>query len=142
MPVARFHDGKPDCRNGADEACLLGQIKCGPYCINPPDSLSCLLHPYCDSTNRAPQFCSRSSWSFSQFISKIDHLEEKLCAEPLSFPCKGYGECVMWNWLLDGKKDCIDESDEGKSIFITLIPFAVFILHFWQGTRHGTLQYF
>ncbi|RCN53775.1 hypothetical protein ANCCAN_00269 [Ancylostoma caninum] len=41
--------------------------------------------------------------------------EEKLCGDPSSFPCKGYGECVLWQWLLDGKKHCIDGSDEDQN---------------------------
>ena len=43
--------------------------------------------------------------------------EEKLCREPQSFPCRGYGECVLWKDLLNGQNDCIDNSDEGMQPF-------------------------
>lgn len=40
--------------------------------------------------------------------------EEKICREELSLPCKGYGECVLWSWARDEKRDCLDGSDLGE----------------------------
>ncbi|KAK6765628.1 hypothetical protein RB195_025505 [Necator americanus] len=106
VPVKVFHDGKPDCYDGSDEWCFFGHIKCGAYCVDMSHALSCLFSSKCDDSSRQPQWCSLS--------------KEKLCGDPSSFPCKGYGECVLWEWLLDGKKDCIDGSDEDQSYVRTL----------------------
>lgn len=37
-----------------------------------------------------------------------------MCDQPNVVPCKGYKQCIPNEWLTDGKKDCLDESDEGN----------------------------
>ncbi|KJH41252.1 putative tymovirus 45/protein [Dictyocaulus viviparus] len=106
IPINLFHDGKPDCYDGSDEWCFFGQIKCGAYCVDMSNAFGCLFSSKCDESNRQPTWCS---------VSK-----EKICGEPIAFPCKGYGECVLWPWLLDGKKHCIDGSDEDQFYVKTL----------------------
>uniref|UniRef100_A0A0M3JXN0 Peptidase S1 domain-containing protein n=1 Tax=Anisakis simplex TaxID=6269 RepID=A0A0M3JXN0_ANISI len=41
-----------------------------------------------------------------------------LCSVRDTVPCKGYGECVLVKWLMDGKNDCLDGSDEDKDYVI------------------------
>ncbi|CAI5454257.1 unnamed protein product [Caenorhabditis angaria] len=107
VPIQQFRDGKPDCMDGSDEWCFIGQVSCGAvYCADYKDMLPCLVNPKCDGSSKQLPWCS---------ISK-----EKLCADKTSFPCKGYGECVLWEWLLDGKKDCIDGSDEDENYVLPL----------------------
>ncbi|KAF1747676.1 hypothetical protein GCK72_024142 [Caenorhabditis remanei] len=107
VPISQFRDGKPDCMDGSDEWCFIGQVSCGPvYCADYKDALSCIVYPKCDGSSKQLPWCSAS--------------KEKLCADKTSFPCKGYGECVLWEWLLDGKKDCIDGSDEDENYVMPL----------------------
>ncbi|CAB3399285.1 unnamed protein product [Caenorhabditis bovis] len=107
VSIEQFRDGKPDCLDGSDEWCFIGQVSCGPvYCADYKDALPCVVYPKCDGTSKELPWCS---------VSK-----EKLCADKQSFPCKGYGECVLWEWLLDGKNDCIDGSDEDENYVMPL----------------------
>ncbi|CAO4385124.1 unnamed protein product [Caenorhabditis nigoni] len=107
VPISQFRDGKPDCMDGSDEWCFIGQVSCGPvYCADYKDALPCIVYPKCDGSTKQLPWCSAS--------------KEKLCADKTSFPCKGYGECVLWEWLLDGKKDCIDGSDEDENYVMPL----------------------
>lgn len=109
VPITSFHDGKPDCYDGSDEWCFFGQIKCGAYCVDMSQALGCLFTTRCDDSNRQPPWCS---------VSK-----EKLCGDPSAFPCRGYGECVLWPWLLDGKRHCIDGSDEDQ-LYVRALEFS------------------
>uniref|UniRef100_A0A914WHY5 EGF-like domain-containing protein n=1 Tax=Plectus sambesii TaxID=2011161 RepID=A0A914WHY5_9BILA len=84
IPLVQFHDGNPDCPDGSDEYCFKGYVKCGPYCVLETDVKDYCTHP----------------------------TQEKLCPRSDSIPCKGYGECVLIKWLLNGEKDCLDGSDE------------------------------
>eukprot|EP00081_Caenorhabditis_elegans_P025462 NP_508629.2 Uncharacterized protein CELE_R11G1.1 [Caenorhabditis elegans] len=107
VPISQFRDGKPDCMDGSDEWCFIGQVSCGPvYCADYKDALPCIVYPKCDGSSKQLPWCSTS--------------KEKLCADETSFPCKGYGECVLWEWLLDGKKDCNDGSDEDENYVMPL----------------------
>ncbi|CAD6190625.1 unnamed protein product [Caenorhabditis auriculariae] len=106
VPMGRFHDGKIDCYDGSDEWCFFGQISCGAYCADIQHTLPCVLYPKCDGTSKQLPWCNLS--------------KEKLCSGKKSFPCKGYGECVLWDWLLDGKKDCMDGSDEDPNYVLPL----------------------
>ncbi|EGT30520.1 hypothetical protein CAEBREN_11762 [Caenorhabditis brenneri] len=107
VPISQFRDGKPDCMDGSDEWCFIGQVSCGPvYCADYKDALSCIVYPKCDGSTKQLPWCAAS--------------KEKLCSDKTSFPCKGYGECVLWEWLLDGKKDCIDGSDEDENYVMPL----------------------
>ncbi|VDL74124.1 unnamed protein product [Nippostrongylus brasiliensis] len=56
-----------------------------------------------------------------------------MCSDPSAFPCRGYGECVLWQWLLDGKKHCIDGSDEDP-LYIRSLEFS--FRCYYNRTRH------
>uniref|UniRef100_A0A8R1DH02 Uncharacterized protein n=1 Tax=Caenorhabditis japonica TaxID=281687 RepID=A0A8R1DH02_CAEJA len=107
VPISQFRDGKPDCLDGSDEWCFIGQVSCGPvYCADYKDALPCIVYPKCDGSSKQLPWCTAS--------------KENVCKDKTSFPCKGYGECVLWDWLLDGKKDCIDGSDEDEDYVMPL----------------------
>lgn len=45
--------------------------------------------------------------------------------DPQAFACRGYGECVLWQSLLDGQPDCIDGSDEGARMLCIALFVSV-----------------
>uniref|UniRef100_A0AC34R7B6 EGF-like domain-containing protein n=1 Tax=Panagrolaimus sp. JU765 TaxID=591449 RepID=A0AC34R7B6_9BILA len=98
ISLVKFRDGVVDCLDGSDEFCYPGQFKCGSICVELQFLGECLANPTCNNSLILPSYC--------------DLIKPKLCRFDDAVPCKGYGECVLRKWLMDGNKDCFDGSDE------------------------------
>nr|CAD2198217.1 unnamed protein product [Meloidogyne enterolobii] len=98
--------------DGSDEFCLPGQIECGgQFCAEPIHLGDCLLlgsNSNCTSKNKMEGIGSIPS--FCEFLNASTR--RRLCHLHNSIACRGYGQCILTRWLMDGKKDCLDSSDE------------------------------
>uniref|UniRef100_A0AC35GU36 Uncharacterized protein n=1 Tax=Panagrolaimus sp. PS1159 TaxID=55785 RepID=A0AC35GU36_9BILA len=111
IPLSKFRDGQIDCLDGSDEFCYPGQIKCGSYCVELIHLGECLANPRCENITLLPSYCKL--------------LKTKLCHFEDAVSCKGYGECVLRKWLMDGKRDCFDGSDEDKE-YVRLLTSCLY----------------
>ncbi|KAL7079987.1 hypothetical protein ACQ4LE_000227 [Meloidogyne hapla] len=113
IPVSRFHDGQNDCIDGSDEFCLPGQIECGgQFCADPIHLGDCLLlisNSSCSTKNNL-EGVALPVPSFCEFLNASTR--RHLCHLHNTLACRGYGQCIFKKWLMDGKKDCLDGSDE------------------------------
>nr|CAD2204984.1 unnamed protein product [Meloidogyne enterolobii] len=98
--------------DGSDEFCLPGQIECGSqFCADSIHLVDCLLlssNSNCTSKNKMEGVGSIPS--FCEFLNASTR--RRLCHLHNSIACRGYGQCILTRWLMDGKKDCLDGSDE------------------------------
>uniref|UniRef100_A0A914WMZ8 Regulatory protein zeste n=1 Tax=Plectus sambesii TaxID=2011161 RepID=A0A914WMZ8_9BILA len=94
IPINRFHDCVNDCADGLDEECWPGMIKCdGCRCVDPQDAdVLCL---------------DRQGSMISKFCNTRPETK---------FECNN-GVCVLLKWILDGRNDCGDWSDENPCNF-------------------------
>ncbi|CAP35517.1 Protein CBG17987 [Caenorhabditis briggsae] len=92
IPLAAVRDCTPDCPNMSDEWCGqgtilcdagVGQHRCGK-CVRPQDMVN---------------LCLDRKW-------------QHLCAYQGTYKCAKTMNCVFAKWLMDGKDDCGDSSDE------------------------------
>nr|CAD2129233.1 unnamed protein product [Meloidogyne enterolobii] len=104
--------GQKDCMDGSDEFCLPGQIECGSqFCADPIHLVDCLIlgsNSSCTLKNKMEGVGSIPS--FCEFLNAPTR--RRLCHLHNSIACRGYGQCILTRWLMDGKKDCLDGSDE------------------------------
>ncbi|CAI2347390.1 unnamed protein product [Caenorhabditis sp. 36 PRJEB53466] len=92
IPLVAVRDCTPDCPNMSDEWCGQGMILCDAglaqkrcgKCVRPQD---------------IPHQCLDRKW-------------QHLCAYQGTFKCAKTMNCVFGKWLMDGKDDCGDGSDE------------------------------
>jgi len=73
-----------------------------------------------------PSFCEFLNGKKTKlFIKKFfkASTRRRLCHLHNSIACRGYGQCILTRWLMDGKKDCLDGSDEdpGYVVFFKFI---------------------
>uniref|UniRef100_A0A914L1X2 Uncharacterized protein n=1 Tax=Meloidogyne incognita TaxID=6306 RepID=A0A914L1X2_MELIC len=104
--------GQKDCMDESDEFCLPGQIECGSqFCADPIHLVDCLIlgsNSSCTLKNKMEGVGSIPS--FCEFLNASTR--RRLCHLHNSIACRGYGQCILTIWLMDGKKDCLDGSDE------------------------------
>ena len=62
-----------------------------------------------------------------------------MCREEMALPCKGYGECIMWSWVSDNKRDCLDGSDLGKKLNFSVLK--IFLIADFEYMRLMQSQY-
>uniref|UniRef100_A0A915KFK6 Uncharacterized protein n=1 Tax=Romanomermis culicivorax TaxID=13658 RepID=A0A915KFK6_ROMCU len=85
LSMEKYRDGIKDCKDGSDEDCWPGAVKCSNnnMCIDEADKMALCISPS----------------------------DSKYCQMPNVFLCKNRN-CILNLWVNDDKNDCGDWSDE------------------------------
>uniref|UniRef100_A0A914HWE5 Uncharacterized protein n=1 Tax=Globodera rostochiensis TaxID=31243 RepID=A0A914HWE5_GLORO len=117
LSVSHFHDGIADCSDGSDEHCFPEQISCGSFCADLLHLGECLRNPNCTESTETNHLQAPVPSPFCPFRKR------RLCGLANTVSCRGYGQCILEKWLKDGKRDCLDGSDEDEQ-YANLFQFA------------------
>ncbi|CAI5446657.1 unnamed protein product [Caenorhabditis angaria] len=92
IPISAIRDCTADCPNRSDEWCPQGKI-------------------LCDSGIKSEK-CGQCVFSHELSTHCLDRKWQHLCAYEGTVKCAHTMNCVFQKWLMDGKNDCGDGSDE------------------------------
>jgi len=77
-----------------------------------------MMAPIC---HRLPSFVHYSVRKIHLLFNFFPQIERRLCGVLNTISCRGYGECIFVKWLMDGKRDCLDGSDEDLEYAVSQI---------------------
>uniref|UniRef100_A0A183BNL5 EGF-like domain-containing protein n=1 Tax=Globodera pallida TaxID=36090 RepID=A0A183BNL5_GLOPA len=117
LSVLHFHDGIADCSDGSDEHCFPEQISCGTFCADLLHLGECLRNPNCTESTETNHLQASVPSPLCPFRKR------RLCGLANTVSCRGYGQCILEKWLKDGKRDCLDGSDEDEQ-YANLFQFV------------------